>query len=370
MPHRADPIVVLGIETSCDETAAGVVIRHGDGRGEILSNVVHAQLSDHAAYGGVVPEIAARSHVRLLDRIVASALADAGVDFSDLDALAVTAGPGLIGGLTVGVATAQAVAYARGLPLYAINHLEGHALSVRLVETVAFPFLLLLVSGGHTQFLAVEGVGDYRRWGTTVDDAAGEAFDKTAKLLGLGYPGGPRVEAAARRGDPSRFALPRPLADRPDLALSFAGLKTAVRRTHALAAASPGGLQPKDTIDLAASFEAAVVDVLGLKAGRALARFGEAYPWAAPRFVVAGGVAANEALRMRLGDVAQAAGARLFAPPLHLCGDNGAMIAWAACERIARELPPDGLRIAARARWPLDREAIPVVGHGKRGAKA
>jgi N6-L-threonylcarbamoyladenine synthase len=366
----AGELTVLGIETSCDETAAAVVRRAVDGSATILSNVIRSQTDEHAAFGGVVPEIAARAHISLLDRLVKSAMEEAGVSFDDIDAVAATAGPGLIGGVIVGLMTAKAIAAASGKPLVAVNHLEGHALTARLADRLAFPYLLLLVSGGHTQFLMVEGVGAYRRLGSTIDDALGEAFDKTAKLLSLGFPGGPAVEKAAASGDPTRFRLPRPMLDRPGIEFSFAGLKTALRT--AAHAAAP--LSPQDVSDLCAGFQAAVGDVVGEKSRRALAVFREHHPDAEPVLVVAGGVAANSGIRRRLGEVAQAAGARLVAPPHRLCTDNAAMIAWAGIERMvaarAAGETVDDSAVPPRPRWPLDREAEPVFGSGRKGAKA
>jgi N6-L-threonylcarbamoyladenine synthase len=341
-------MIVLGIETSCDETAAAVV----SDTCEIRANLVLSQLAEHRPFGGVVPEIAARSHLDHLDGLVARALDEAGAGFGDLDGVAATAGPGLIGGVFVGVMTAKAIALARGLPFLAINHLEGHALSARLTEQLAFPYLLLLISGGHCQLLAVEEVGRYRRLGGTIDDAVGEAFDKSAKLLGLPYPGGPAVEQAARTGDPARFDLPRPMIGRDSLDFSFSGLKTAVRhKAHALGlpTADPGS---RTVNDLAAGFQAAVGDVLADRCRRALERFQEDYGQAGP-LVVAGGVAANGYLRARLATTAAAGGARLLAPPQALCTDNAAMIAWAGLERLARGLT-DPLDFAPRPRWPLE----------------
>jgi N6-L-threonylcarbamoyladenine synthase len=345
---------VLGIETSCDETAAAVV---DDARG-ILSNVVLSQLDEHRPYGGVVPEIAARAHVEHLDGLVARAMADAGVAFAELDGVAVTAGPGLIGGVMVGLMTAKAVASAHRLPFVAVNHLEAHALAVRMTETVPFPYLLLLVSGGHCQLLTVEGVGRYRRLGTTIDDALGEAFDKTAKLLGLGYPGGPAVEAAAAGGDPARFDLPRPLLGRDDCHFSFSGLKTAVRRE----VEKLGVPSARDAADLCAGFQAAAGDVLADRSRRAMAAFRAAHggPGA---FVVSGGVAANRYLRGRLAALCADEGFRLVCPPPALCTDNGAMIAWAGIERLRLGLA-DTLAAPARARWPLDPDAPPAAGAG------
>ncbi len=338
-------MIVLGIETSCDETAAALVTDAG----AILSDLVLSQLDEHRPYGGVVPEIAARSHLDHLDGLIASALKDSGVGLDQVDGVAATAGPGLIGGVFVGVMMAKAIAAARGLPFLAVNHLEGHALTVRLTEGVAFPYLLLLVSGGHCQLLAVEGVGRYRRYGTTIDDAVGEAFDKTAKLLGLGYPGGPLLEQAALQGDGARFDLPRPMRGRPVLDFSFSGLKTAVR--HA-AEALPQPLSPRDQADLAASFQGAVADVLEDRCRRALKRFAEDYGQAGP-LVIAGGVAANRFLRDRLSRLAEAEDSRLVAPPQKLCTDNAAMIAWAGVERLRLGLT-DSLDFAPRPRWPLE----------------
>lgn len=357
-------MIVLGIETSCDETAAGIVRRNADGDGTVLSGVVRAQLADHAPYGGVVPEIAARAHVALIDRVVDEAARSAGITLDAVDAVAATCGPGLIGGLMVGAMTGKAIALATGKPFITVNHLEAHALTARLTDGVHFPYLLLLVSGGHTQILVVHGVGRFERWGTTIDDALGEAFDKTAKLLGLGHPGGPAVEKAAEGGDPARFALPRPLIGRPGLDFSFAGLKTAVR----VAAVNAAPLSPQDVSDLCASFQATVAGIAARRAGAALDRFRRETGVESPVLVVAGGVAANRAIRSALDAAAARAGGRLVAPPLHLCGDNGVMIAWAGAERLALGLT-DGLDAPVRARWPLDQSAVPVVGHGRLGAK-
>jgi len=334
----------------------------------ILSNVVLSQLDDHAAYGGVVPEIAARAHVEALDGLIARALDEAATGLADIDAIAATSGPGLIGGLIVGLMTGKALAAATGKPFYAINHLEGHALTARLTDRLAFPYLLLLVSGGHTQILLVRGVADYRRWGTTIDDALGEAFDKTAKLLGLPYPGGPAVERHAARGDPGRFALPQPLKGDKRLDFSFSGLKTAIRQT----AQSIAPLSERDVDDLCASFQTTITATLNERVGRSLARFRQEQETgdAAPALVVAGGVAANRAIRRSLADLCTRHGFALVAPPLDLCTDNAAMIAWAAAERMAAELPPDGMDTAPRPRWPLDDQAAARIGHGRRGAKA
>jgi N6-L-threonylcarbamoyladenine synthase len=357
------PLTILGIETSCDETAAAVVLADAAGAA-ILSSVVLGQAELHAAFGGVVPEIAARAHVEKLDHAVEAALAQAGVTLADFDAVAVTAGPGLIGGVLAGVMLAKALAAATGLPLLGINHLAGHALTPRLTDAAEFPYLMLLVSGGHCQFLRVDGADAFTRLGGTIDDAPGEAFDKTAKLLGVAQPGGPAVEAEARTGDPARFAFPRPLLDRPGFDLSFSGLKTALLRARDALVAEKGGLARADRADLCASFQAAVADVLAEKSARALA----ASP-GVTTFAVAGGVAANAALRTRLQEVAAHARVPFLAPPLALCTDNAAMIAWAGIERF-RLGHRDDLTLAARPRWPLDAAAPAMLGAGKRGAKA
>ncbi|RQP06702.1 MAG: tRNA (adenosine(37)-N6)-threonylcarbamoyltransferase complex transferase subunit TsaD [Paracoccus sp. BP8] len=352
-------LTFLGIESSCDDTAAAVV---RDDR-TILASVVAGQTALHADFGGVVPEIAARAHAEKLDLCVEEALAQARLRLSDLDGIAVTAGPGLIGGVLSGVMLAKGLAAGSGLPLIGVNHLAGHALTPRLTDGVAYPYLLLLVSGGHCQFLRVDGPEDFARLGGTIDDAPGEAFDKVAKLLGLPQPGGPSVEDAARAGDARRFALPRPLLDRPGCDLSFSGLKTAVLRQRDELVAAQGGLHEQDRADLCAGFQAAVAEVLAEKTRRALALA------PAPALAVAGGVAANETLRTALQAVAAEAGASFLAPPLRLCTDNAAMIAWAGIEAYQAGRR-DGMDLAARPRWPLDRTAAPMLGAGKRGAKA
>ena len=357
---------ILGIETSCDETAAAIVERNDKGEGRILSNVVLSQIAEHEPYGGVVPEIAARAHVEALDRLVARALLDADMQLDDVDAVAATAGPGLIGGLIVGLMTAKALAMAAQKPFYAVNHLEGHALTARLTDKLEFPYLLLLVSGGHTQMVLVRGLNDYERLGTTIDDALGEAFDKTAKLLGLPYPGGPAVERMALQGDPKRFALPRPLKGEARLDFSFSGLKTAVRQT----ASELVPLSDQDVADICASFQAAVADTLADRVGRSLERFNAEFPdFATPSLVVAGGVAANKTLRASLEQLCAKHGFSFIAPPLNLCTDNAAMIAWAGAEHAATQAP-DSLAIAPRSRWPLDEKSAPLIGTGRRGAKA
>ncbi|GLK65309.1 tRNA N6-adenosine threonylcarbamoyltransferase [Paracoccus kondratievae] len=352
-------LTFLGIESSCDDTAAAVVREDRT----ILASVVAGQTSLHADFGGVVPEIAARAHAEKLDICVEEALRKAGLRLSDLDGIAVTAGPGLIGGVLSGVMLAKGLAAGSGLPLIGVNHLAGHALTPRLTDGIGYPYLMLLVSGGHCQFLSVAGPEQFTRLGGTIDDAPGEAFDKVAKLLGLPQPGGPAVEAAARAGDPRRFALPRPLLDRPGCDLSFSGLKTAVLRQRDALAAAQGGLHEQDRADLCASFEAVVADVLAEKTRRALALA------PAPALAVAGGVAANQSLRTALQTVAAEAGATFLAPPLQLCTDNAAMIAWAGIESYLAGRR-DGMDLAARPRWPLDQRAAPMLGAGKRGAKA
>jgi N6-L-threonylcarbamoyladenine synthase len=352
-----DKKIILGIETSCDETAAALVT----GGGRILADVVLSQLEEHKPYGGVVPEIAARAHIEHLDRLIAEALQKAGTGFRNLSAIAATAGPGLIGGVLVGLMTAKAMAAALRLPFIGVNHLEGHALSVRLIEPVEFPYLLLLVSGGHCQLLIVKGVGQYRRLGTTIDDAAGEAFDKTAKMLGLGYPGGPAVELAARGGDAARFLLPRPMKGRAGCDFSFSGLKTAVRREAEKLGDSCG---VQDKADLAASFQAALTEAIIDRVAHAISLFRETTMAAeSPVLVVAGGVAANSYLRAALAELCAAEGFRLVAPPLRLCTDNAAMIAWAGVERLKLGLV-DTLDLPARARWPLDPLAPLATGAG------
>jgi N6-L-threonylcarbamoyladenine synthase len=344
-------LTVLGLESSCDETAAAVVTADR----EILSNVVLSQTEEHAPFGGVVPEIAARAHVTQMDRLVDKAMKEAGIGFGDLSAVAATAGPGLIGGVLVGLMTAKAIAAVCDIPLIGVNHLEGHALTVRLTEKTAFPYLLLLVSGGHSQLLIVEGVGKYKRLGTTIDDAVGEAFDKTAKMLGLGFPGGPAVEKVAANGDATRFSLPRPMKGREGCDFSFSGLKTAVRQTREKLGPEA---DKQDTADLAASFQRAAVESLMDRVGNALDEFKDLFP-DGNSLVVAGGVAANQYLRQQLETLASSRNISLVVPPPKLCTDNGAMIAWAGLERLQLG-QTDPLDLAARARWPLDAEAKPA----------
>jgi N6-L-threonylcarbamoyladenine synthase len=350
------PMLVLGIETTCDETAAAVVERLGDGSGKILSNIVRSQAEEHARFGGVVPEIAARAHVDLLDGIVARAVKEAASRFDQLSAVAAAAGPGLIGGVIVGLTTAKAIAMVHNTPLIAVNHLEAHALTPRLTSGLAFPYCLFLASGGHTQIVAVTGVGRYVRLATTVDDAIGEAFDKVAKMLGLAYPGGPEVERAARRGDPERFAFPRPMLGRSDANFSLSGLKTAVRNE----ASRLPKLTPQDVGDLCASFQAAVLESVADRLSVGLKLFAEQFG-PARALVAAGGVAANQAIRGALQEVAAKAQTTLIIPPPALCTDNGAMIAWAGAERLALGLT-DTMDAPPRARWLLDANARAPAG--------
>lgn len=340
-------MMVLGIETSCDETASAIVSMSPSGP-RIRSSVVQAQITEHAPYGGVVPEIAARSHLDHLDKVIVQAFDRAEVPLADIDGVAAATGPGLIGGLIVGATMAKGLAWGINKPFIAVNHLEAHALTARLTDDVDFPYLLLLVSGGHCQLLVCAGIGRYTRLGTTLDDAAGEAFDKTAKLIGLGYPGGPAIEQAAAEGDASRFDLPRPLKGRPGCDFSFSGLKTAVRHI----CANRGGPDPAFQADLAASVELAICDALADRTLNAIAWFCRHFP-EGKTLVAAGGVAANTRLRRRLASLAESAGLRFVAPPPSLCTDNGVMVAWAGLERLRLGLS-DGLDAPLRPRWPLD----------------
>lgn len=364
---QAEPTqIVLGLETSCDETAAAVVRLDAAGQAEVLSSVVASQIADHAPYGGVVPEIAARAHVENIDAIAAQALEQAGLGYDQLTGVAATAGPGLVGGVMVGLSFGKAVALARGLPLIAVNHLEGHAVSARLAAHLPYPFLLLLVSGGHCQLLSVEDVGVCRRLGSTIDDAAGEAFDKIAKTLGLPYPGGPALEKLAQGGDPQRFALPRMLLGRKDCDFSFSGLKTAAARL------AEGLTEEADRRDLAACVQTAIARQLAERSDRAMKNYAEEHDGRALRFVVAGGVAANKAVRATLEATAAKRGFSFTAPPLAYCTDNAAMIALAGAERLAlgQAHPLDA---PARPRWPLDEAAAaanPTHQPGRKGAKA
>ena len=356
MAHR--PFIMLGIESSCDETAAAIV---ADDK-TILANEIASQIQTHAKHGGVVPELAARAHLEVIDQVVDVALAKAKLKMGDIDGVAATAGPGLIGGVAVGTVTAKAIAAARQIPYYAVNHLEGHALSPRLAGNLSFPYLLLLVSGGHTQLLAVEGPGRYQRYGTTMDDAAGEAFDKCAKAMGLGFPGGPTIEAAAKTGNSKAINLPRPLRGKPGCHFSFSGLKTALaNKLQKL-----GGPNAAPVADLAASLQAAITDCLADRTKQAMTRFRDEFAIAdgqQPSLVIAGGVAANHYIFGKLQDHANTAGFHLSVPPAILCTDNAAMIAWAALERLEA---PDTLDFAPRPRWPLDPNASPPPGRGVR----
>lgn len=362
------PIKVLGIETSCDDTAAGIVERMPNGACRILADVTATQIDDHKAYGGVVPEIAARSHVERLDGVIRAAMKKAGMAYSDLDGVSATAGPGLVGGVMVGLTTAKAISLSHNLPLLPINHLEGHALSAQMTEGVVFPYLLLLISGGHTQLILVEALGSYRRLGTTIDDAAGEAFDKTAKLLGLGQPGGPKIEAAAKKGDPTKYDFPKPLARKKGCDFSLSGLKTAVRlKAEALEAPNA-----QDVADIAASFQMAIATHLAERTKKAINLCKAENT--ARQLVVAGGVAANSTIRNALSTLAEDTGWEMLVPPSKYCTDNGAMIAWAGACRLAADLAPscdEALNFAPRARWPL---APPIAGQeqggGKKGPKA
>ena len=359
-------LTVLGIETSCDETAAAVVRLGEDGRPEVLSSVISSQAEAHAPYGGVVPEIAARAHVEVVDVMVLDALAKAGLGFEAMDGVAATAGPGLIGGVMVGLSAGKAIAMARGVPLIAVNHLEGHALSPRLAEELPYPYLLLLVSGGHCQLLAVEGVGACERLGSTIDDAAGEAFDKIGKALGLPYPGGPALERLAEGGDPARFPLPRALAGRKDCDFSFSGLKTAAARLAEAAETE------QDRRDIAAAAQGAIALQLAERTARAMALYARRHEVSERRFAVAGGVAANGEVRRRLQATTREHGFTFAAPPLAYCTDNAAMIALAGAERLRAGLISP-LDFAARPRWPLDEAAAaarPTHAPGRKGAKA
>ncbi len=362
-----DALTILALESTCDDTAAAV-ISDREREERIRSSVVFSQTEMHALYGGVVPEIAARAHAERIDDVVSAALANAELPMSEINGVAVSAGPGLIGGVLAGVMCAKGIAAGSGLPLIGVNHLAGHALTPRLTDDLPYPYLMLLISGGHCLFVIVRGPDDFIRLGGTIDDAPGEAFDKTARVLGLTQPGGPAVEAAALSGDEHRFEFPRPLMDRKDCNMSFSGLKTALIRAHEGLVASKGGLTEADRSDLAAGFQAAVRDVLVEKSRRAIIEYLET----APRersFAVAGGVAANATIRAALEFASGDMGVRFIAPPLALCTDNAAMIGWAGIElfRMGRR---DGMDLAARPRWPLDMSQAPMLGSGRKGAKA
>lgn len=339
-------MIVLGIETSCDETAVALV----DDNRRILSHRILSQLDAHRLYGGVVPEIAARAHLEHIDSLVAGALADANLTLDRVDGFAATCGPGLIGGVMVGAMMGKALALSTGKPFLAVNHLEAHALTARLTHNTSFPFLLLLISGGHCQLLGVEALGKYKMYGHTIDDAVGEAFDKVAKLMGLGFPGGPAVEQAALKGNASRFELPQPMLGKPNCDFSFSGLKTAVRHLY-LSLQTP---TDQDKADIAATFQQVVANCLADRTQRAIHLFKQDYG-SGHALVVAGGVAANQALRAGLQLCAQRNGMELVVPPPALCTDNGAMVAWAGLEKL-RAGQIDGLSFAPRPRWPLSEE--------------
>lgn len=364
-PARA--ALVLGLESSCDETAASIVRRGADGSIEVLSSIIASQNEAHAPYGGVVPEIAARAHMQIIESLTLQAVQDAGFKFTDLDAVAATAGPGLIGGVITGLMCAKGLALSLDIPLIGVNHLEGHALSPRLTQPCPFPYLLLLVSGGHTQLLSVNGLGDYTRLGSTVDDAAGEAFDKTAKIMNLGFPGGPALERMAEFGNPKAVPLPRPFKGKPHADFSFAGLKTAAARAFA----GFSNVCEQNKADLAASFQAAVTDVINDRTARAMEMFKDKYKGDL-RFVVAGGVAANASIRAGLESLCKDKGFTLSAPPLIYCTDNAAMIALVGAEKLAAG-QVDDLAVRARPRWPLDEQSAqrnPASGSGRKGPKS
>lgn len=356
---------VIGIETSCDETAVAVVRREGFQK-KILAEVILSQIDQHGEYGGVVPEIAARAHVDSLDVLIKKTLSRASMQISDIDSIAVTAGPGLMGGLIVGLMTAKAISYASQKPFYAINHLEGHILTARLTDGVNFPYLVLLVSGGHTQILLVRGVARYDRLGTTIDDALGECFDKIAKSLGFSYPGGAAIEKAALKGNGQRFNFPCPSLQGMCCDFSFSGLKTSVQKKIR----SFDVLEKQDIADICASFQVTVIRILRKKLEQGFLLFQKEFPYKKPVLVVSGGVASNSFIRAALTDLCTSKGFYFVAPPARLCTDNAVMIAWASLERMEAGFPPDDLSISPRSRWPLDEKALSKIGSGKRGAKA
>lgn len=361
------PLICLGLESSCDDTAAALLKTDGETT-EILSSVVFDQMQLHSDFGGVVPEIAARAHAERLDICVETAMRDANMPLEQIDLIAVTAGPGLVGGVMSGVMCAKGLAAGLRKPLIGVNHLAGHALTPRLTDTVPYPYLMLLVSGGHCQFLIAHGPEKFSRLGGTIDDAPGEAFDKTARILGLSQPGGPSVSERAKLGDPNRFRLPRPLLDRPDLDLSFSGLKTALVREKERCEAADGTVSQQDISDLCASFEVAVADVLTQKTKRALEIYLDLSP-SRPSFAIAGGVAANAVLRERLVALCDDRNIAFIAPPIALCTDNAAMIAYAGAAQFLGGRVDD-MTLASRPRWPLDPSKAPMLGSGKKGAKA
>ena len=363
-------MIILGIETSCDETAVAIIDGEKPVGKRILSSLVLSQLEEHRAFGGVVPEVAARAHIEHIHPLITGALDDANLTFDDLDGIAATCGPGLIGGVMIGMMAGKAIAASKNLPFIAVNHLEGHALTPRLTDDTAFPYLLLLVSGGHTQILVAEGVGSYKRWGTTLDDAAGECFDKSAKLMGLPYPGGPEIQKiAAECKNPqaaiARFALPTPMKGRKELDFSFSGLKTAIRQAvEKLPPANLNGdLKREDIADLAYAFQHTVAEIIADRCARSIQRFKEDYNIARPTLVVSGGVAANIAIREKLSEMCETHTIETYAPPVSLCGDNAAMIAWAGFEHL-KAGENDPLDFKARPRWPLDPTAEPRHGAG------
>ncbi len=364
----ATKLTILGLESSCDDTAAAIVQVDGEQTPKILASVVHGQTELHRDFGGVVPEIAARAHAEKIDICVEQALISANLGLDDIDAVAVTAGPGLIGGVLSGVMCAKGIAAARELPLVGVNHLAGHALTPRLTDQIEFPYLMLLVSGGHCQFLIAHASEKFTRLGGTIDDAPGEAFDKTARLLGLPQPGGPSVEKCALNGNPKQFRFPRPLLDRPGCDMSFSGLKTALLRARDQVIEDQGGLTRQNQADMCAGFQAAISDVLAEKTRRALAIYLSQNP-ATPVLAVAGGVAANSTIRAALETVCKESGTLFVAPPLALCTDNAAMIAYAGAEQF-QDGKRDGMDLVARPRWPLDQTNPSLLGSGKKGAKA
>lgn len=358
---------VLGIETSCDETAAAIVECDKKGKGHILSNIVWSQISKHQKFGGVVPEIAARAHTEKLDTIIKQALLEAKLTLNEVQAIAASAGPGLIGGLMIGLISAKAICLALNKPLIAINHLEAHALTARLTDGVTYPYLLLLVSGGHTQILLVEKLKCYKRLGSTIDDALGETFDKVAKLLELSYPGGPKIEQLALNGDSTTYNFPRPLKGKDNLDFSFSGLKTALRICIENERKN-NNLNSQTKANICASFQATICDILNNRVNKAMDLFKKSFPAKKRSLVIAGGVAANQVIRTSLQKLSIAKNFNFIVPPVNLCTDNAAMVAWAGCEILQAGLS-DGLNVAARARWPLDNTAMPLVGFGKKGVK-
>jgi len=350
-------LTFLGIETSCDETAASVVRQDRDGNIKILSNVISSQVNEHLKFGGVVPENAARSHAEKIDIIIKKAIEDSKCEFTELDGVAATAGPGLLVCLMVGLSAGKSIAGILKKPFLAINHLEGHALTPRIFNKVEFPYLLLLVSGGHTQFLIVDGIGKYKRIGTTIDDALGETFDKTAKMIGLEFPGGPKIEKLAENGNENAYVLPRPILSHPGCNLSFAGLKTAILKLSSKIKSE------KDKENLAASFQKTINEILNVKCKSAMNEFSSTHKKSKKVFVISGGVAANKSIRNNLDQLSKEMGFENFFPPIELCSDNAAMIAWAGIERFKKGIK-DNLDVLAKPRWPLDPDAPFLKGAG------